>query len=738
VAAGAVAALIVVLVLVSGGTSSPVNVRLPKASHPFTATAAEPEVSEVFTTTNGTWLHSPTSFSYQWQRCAEAGGSCVNIGGATANKYTAVEADVSHRLRVGVTAKNAGGEATAFSGETGIVPALLVAEAPPKMKAGIVAQGTVLELSSTGEWAETPTTLAYKWERCKDAEPNGLAEPECVAISSATSSTYTPVAADAGFSIRAKVIAKKTGKLGSAVTGYTVGVEPKYGRMFASDNFWNQKLPKSGEQLITEPERYAKGIEEDHAKGNPTVQNEPNTTPFYFVPAGLTTHKQKYTGGKNIKAEVESALATVPLVPWVTGAKVNTGSTPGNPDKHSTILQVNNGTIEGEWDMQHTEPEVTSQVSSTTAVAGKVFHVTESLAKGFEVGARVDFDFVQASVTTPRPGVVYYVVGTPTEGSFELSATPGGTPIEVAGHAIEATTNTKVGVLNDVRRWAQGGALANASVYKPGYFEEEIVEGSWSPSPFNKEMWRWGSTTAGQPRAAGIITYEDFRKVAAAKTCLETEAGTGANKCHPIEHALVNAMLVRKEHILNGAVSEGAPCTPGSCWSGNMKTDAEGTTPTTWTCYETPGEEGKCFKPREGEHWRLKESTDCKKTKAGSTAKPVQRAICEALKEYGAVITDRSESQFQLYAQEAESLIDATAFTSFNPYTAGPKFYEELGGLTIGKEIPMTGNVEVMKAVEYCGGSGVGILKEVEGKTLAVKEGSESGGVKCQRPTNIE
>lgn len=718
-----------------GCGSAPKVVSKPRTSV-IRSVTSEPELSEVFTATSGTWTGSPT-FTYQWQRCAEAGGSCANIVGSTTNTYTVVEADVSHRLRVAVTAKNSAGTATANSAETGIVPASLGNTVAPAMKAGIVAQGTQLELSSTGTWAEEPAgfALSYQWERCKVFEPNALVEPECVNITAATNSTYTPVAADAGYSVRAKVIAKAPGKRGSALTGYTVGVEPKYENLYAADSFWRQKLPKSGEQLMTEQARYAKGFEAEWTGAQ--VSNEPNTAPFYFVPPGLPTHTQALTIGKNFKEEVKSAFAAVPMPPWVTGAKVNAGSTPGNPDKHTALFQIGSGgAIEGEWDMLHTEPELTSEVSTETAVNGSVFHVTGAEAKGFVLGARVDFDFVQTSVTTPKPGVVYYVVGSPSGENFEVAATPGGTAIKVATAAITHTNLTKVGVLNDVRKSVQVGALSNASVYKPGYFEEEVVTGSFSPSPFNKEMWRWGSTTGSQPRGGGILTYQDFGKIAAAKTCLETEAGTGENKCHPIEHALVFAAPARKEHIFNGAVSEGAPCVPGSCWSGNMKTDGESAS----GGLSCSGEAEPCFRPREGMHFRLKETTDCKKLKGGGTAKPVERGICEALKEYGAVMDDKS-SQMQLYAQEAETLVDATAFTGFNPYTAGPKFFEEVSGKTIAEELPIANNVEVMTATEYCGGSGVGILKEVaapEAKTPAVKEGTEAGGVKCQRPTNIE
>ncbi len=86
---------------------------------PF-GTVAAPFVGEVFNATTGKWLHSPTSYSYQWERCLS--GTCSAISGETTNSYTVATADEGHKLRVAVTATNAYGSATAHSAETGEVP----------------------------------------------------------------------------------------------------------------------------------------------------------------------------------------------------------------------------------------------------------------------------------------------------------------------------------------------------------------------------------------------------------------------------------------------------------------------------------------------------------------------------------------------------------------------------------------------------------------------------------------
>ena len=69
------------------------------------------------------------------------------------------------------------------------------------MISGSAQVGNTLTVSN-GTWTGTnPITYVYEWQRCDSAGAN------CVAISGATSSTYTLVAADVGFRIRSRVTA---------------------------------------------------------------------------------------------------------------------------------------------------------------------------------------------------------------------------------------------------------------------------------------------------------------------------------------------------------------------------------------------------------------------------------------------------------------------------------------------------------------------------------------------------
>jgi len=107
-------------VLVSAGLaagslqSAPDNTGQPTVS-------GQPQVGEELTANNGTWANTPTSYTYQWQRCNSDGSSCGAIDGATGKTYGVRNADESRTLRVVVTARNADGAASAASDRTAVV-----------------------------------------------------------------------------------------------------------------------------------------------------------------------------------------------------------------------------------------------------------------------------------------------------------------------------------------------------------------------------------------------------------------------------------------------------------------------------------------------------------------------------------------------------------------------------------------------------------------------------------------
>ena len=94
---------------------------IPASSHPKTKNTerTDPNAGDILMTTNGTWGNKPTSFTYQWQDCAE--GACTNIGGATSRSYTVQPSAVGYAIRVVVTAHNSSGAASASSPQTSVV-----------------------------------------------------------------------------------------------------------------------------------------------------------------------------------------------------------------------------------------------------------------------------------------------------------------------------------------------------------------------------------------------------------------------------------------------------------------------------------------------------------------------------------------------------------------------------------------------------------------------------------------
>src|SRR3954469_8881464 len=193
-AAVGVAAGVVGAAAYGRAAAAPTNTTPPKIS----GTAREG--SEV-TTGNGTWTGNPTSFTYQWQRCSTDGIACGNISGANKSAYTVTAGDVSHTLRVVVTATNADGKGSATSDPSDVVDS----KDGPKNTVRPAVSGTARvgeELTvSNGAWTPTPTSFRRIWQRCDTSGE------DCRNISGATGRTYGVRTADVDHRLRALVTA---------------------------------------------------------------------------------------------------------------------------------------------------------------------------------------------------------------------------------------------------------------------------------------------------------------------------------------------------------------------------------------------------------------------------------------------------------------------------------------------------------------------------------------------------
>ena len=141
---------------------APTNSALP-------AVSGTTQVGSVLTTSNGTWSYSPSSFSYQWQRCDSTGSGCSAISGATAATYTLASADAGSTLRSKVVASNSGGNASATSVQTAAVTA---APAPPPDTATNLGTALPARLPQS-----SGSSSVYASPTGNDSNPGTLAAP---------------------------------------------------------------------------------------------------------------------------------------------------------------------------------------------------------------------------------------------------------------------------------------------------------------------------------------------------------------------------------------------------------------------------------------------------------------------------------------------------------------------------------------------------------------------------------
>jgi hypothetical protein len=148
-----------------------------------------------------------TGLTYQWQRSTD-GITYTAISGATSKNYTLATADNHCWVRIMVTGTGTTYVGTVYSTPIGVNTIKLGSYSP---YVGTAVTATVSRITSgTG----STTISSYKWQRCLTASGT------FTNISGATSSSYTPVTADAGYYLRACAV------LADGTTVYDTTTDP--------------------------------------------------------------------------------------------------------------------------------------------------------------------------------------------------------------------------------------------------------------------------------------------------------------------------------------------------------------------------------------------------------------------------------------------------------------------------------------------------------------------------------
>ncbi len=185
-------------------TNGPINTAPP-------AIFGTPAVGQALSTSTGSWNGSPTSFTYQWNRCASNGTGCSAIPGATANNYVLASADSGLTVRSSVTATNTGGSATATSAADAIgVPSVTTASLP----GGVQNAGYSASLAATGG------TQPYTWSVITGSLPTGLTLASGTGLISGTPT----VPGTANFTVQVR-----DANAQSAAKAFSIGISPASG-----------------------------------------------------------------------------------------------------------------------------------------------------------------------------------------------------------------------------------------------------------------------------------------------------------------------------------------------------------------------------------------------------------------------------------------------------------------------------------------------------------------------------
>ena len=148
----------------SAPPTDPPPLPLPPVNTGAPAISGNPVQGQTLTTDSGSWLNSPTSYTYQWEDCDSSGNNCLAITGATSSSYTLASSDVGDTIRSVVSASNSGGSSLlpGTSAPTAVVTSPPVPVASFTYSPTSPVTGQTVTFDGTGSsCAATP--CAYNW-----------------------------------------------------------------------------------------------------------------------------------------------------------------------------------------------------------------------------------------------------------------------------------------------------------------------------------------------------------------------------------------------------------------------------------------------------------------------------------------------------------------------------------------------------------------------------------------------
>jgi hypothetical protein len=212
-----------------------------------------PRVGQILRTTRGSWTGTePIEYAFRWFRCDGAGApdasNCRRISNAADNTYVLRQADAGFRIRSQVVATNLDGTARATSNPTNVVVSARPTNTREPSITGTATVGSRL-LANRGEWVgDQPITYSFVWLRCSTQGDN------CSEIQGANDTDYEVRDADAGRTIRVRVIARNDRGSTSAIsnpTGVVGSPIPSTGTIEAGT------LQAAGDRLVVSQVRFA-------------------------------------------------------------------------------------------------------------------------------------------------------------------------------------------------------------------------------------------------------------------------------------------------------------------------------------------------------------------------------------------------------------------------------------------------------------------------------------------------